>query len=110
MITAQQRLHWSSTEQDWASVYAGVPEEIYSIAIFVFLGHLNSEQLTTMVTYENSKMHNRYYRTINLLEFAEKHLKLQNSGEDVMTAGNEVGITELRRYTLNANDLWEEMR
>ncbi|KAL6558614.1 hypothetical protein OROMI_018964 [Orobanche minor] len=83
---------------------AGMLEEIYPIAIFEFLGHLNSKRLTTMVTCENPEIHNRYYRTINLLEFAEKHLKLQNSGEDVMKAGNEVSIAELRSYTLNADE------
>lgn len=46
----------------------GVPEEIYPIAVFEFLGYLNSETLTTMVTCEDPKTRHRYYRTINLLD------------------------------------------
>lgn len=85
----------------------GVPEEIYPVTVFEFLGYLNSETLTMMVTCDNPKTRHRYYRTINLLEFAEKALKLRNEGEDVMSAGNEVGIAELRRYTTNPDESWE---
>lgn len=85
----------------------GVPEEIYPVAIFEFLGYLNSEMLTTMVTCEDPKTRHRYYHIINLREFAHNHLKLRNKGKDVMTAGNEVDIAELRRYTLNPNESWE---
>lgn len=60
-----------------------------------------------MVTCKNPQTRHRYYCTINLLEFAEKALRLWNEGHDVMTAGNKVGIAELRRYTLNPDESWE---
>lgn len=85
----------------------GVPDEIYPVTVFEFLGYLNSETLTTMVTCEDPKTRHLYYRTINLLDFAEKALLLQNEGDDIMSAGNEVGIVELRRYTLNPDESWE---
>lgn len=76
-------------------------EEIYPIVVFEFLGYLDTEKLTTKVTYIDPRLHTSYFQEFNLLDFATNQLRLKNEGEDVMNAWNRVVNTEFRRYSVD---------
>lgn len=84
------------------------PEKIYLIAVFKFLGYLDSEKLTTKVTYIHTRMYASYLQEVSLLDFATTQLCLRNEGEDVMNAENRLTIAEFWRYTVDIDESWAE--